>query len=139
MSLGVAERISYQSREVEGTQSPNQTLDRGCGSCRILRSFLLKRLAVSALERGSSPAISTIRTRDWTGSTGAGSTHAWAEVYLPGAGLMTVDPTNRSVGGCNLIPVAVARDILQAMPVSGSFVGLTDSFLGMGVEVSVMS
>ncbi len=31
VSLGVAERISYQSREVEGTQSPNQTLDRGCG------------------------------------------------------------------------------------------------------------
>jgi hypothetical protein len=31
-------------------------------------------------------------------------------------------PTNRSVGGFNLIPVAVVRDIRQAMPVSGSFV-----------------
>ena len=34
LSLGVAEWISYQSREVEGTQSPTQTLDRGWGSCR---------------------------------------------------------------------------------------------------------
>jgi len=45
------------------------------------------------------------------GSEGAGSTHAWAEVYVPGAGWITFDPTNRSVGGFNLIPVAVARDI----------------------------
>ncbi len=34
-----------------------------------------------------------------------GSTHAWAEVYAPGAGWITFDPTNRSVGGFNLIPV----------------------------------
>ena len=34
LSVGVAERISYQSREVEGTQAPTQTLARGWGSCR---------------------------------------------------------------------------------------------------------
>jgi transglutaminase-like putative cysteine protease len=56
---------------------------------------------------------------------------------VPGAGWITFDPTNRSIGGFNLIPVAVARDIQQAMPVSGSFIGLTDSFMGMSVEVSV--
>jgi hypothetical protein len=65
------------------------------------------------------------------GSTDAGSTHAWAEVYVPGAGWITFDPTNRSVGGFNLIPVAVARDIRQAMPVAGSFVGTTDAFQGL--------
>ena len=48
---------------------------------------------------------------DRLGSFGAGSTHAWAEVYVPGAGWITFDPTNRSVGGSNLIPVAVARGI----------------------------
>ena len=58
------------------------------------------------------------------GSRDTGSTHAWAEVYVPGAGWITFDPTNRSVGGFNLIPVAVARDIRQAMPVTGSFVGM---------------
>jgi hypothetical protein len=41
------------------------------------------------------------------------------------------------VGGRNLILVAVARDISQCMPVSGSFFGPSDSFLSMGVTVSV--
>ncbi len=66
--------------------------------------------------------------QDIVGSKDAGSTHAWAEVYVPGAGWITFDPTNRSVGGFNLIPVAVARDIRQAMPVAGSFVGTTDAY-----------
>jgi transglutaminase-like putative cysteine protease len=58
---------------------------------------------------------------------------------LPGAGWITFDPTNRSVGGANLIPVAVVRDIRQAVPVAGSFVGRTDAFQGMSVEVLVIS
>lgn len=76
---------------------------------------------------------------DRLGSAEAGSTHAWAEVFVPGAGWITFDPTNRSVGGSNLIPVAVARDISQCTPVSGSFSGSTDSFLNMEVEVLVTS
>ena len=56
---------------------------------------------------------------------------------MPGAGWITFDPTNRSVGGFNLIPVAVARDIAQVVPVAGSFVVMTDAFMGMTVEVSV--
>ena len=73
------------------------------------------------------------------GSSDAGSTHAWAEVFVPGAGWITFDPTNRSVGGFNLIPVAVARDIRQTIPVSGSFAGSTGAFANMSVEVLVTS
>ena len=58
---------------------------------------------------------------------------------MAGAGWITFDPTNRSVGGFNLIPVAVARDIRQAMPVAGSFIGMTDALQGMSVEVLVTS
>jgi hypothetical protein len=39
----------------------------------------------------------------------------------------------------NLIPVAVVRDIQQAIPVSGNFVGMTDAFAGMSLEVLVTS
>jgi len=75
--------------------------------------------------------------RNTIGSEGAGSTHAWAEVYVPGAGWITFDPTNRSVGSFNLIAVAVARDIRLAMPVAGSYAGPADALVEMSVEVRV--
>jgi transglutaminase-like putative cysteine protease len=139
LSLGVAEQISYQSREVEGTQSPTQTLDRGWGSCRDFAVLFAE--ATRSLGLGARVVSGYLYNpnQDRTGSTGAGSTHAWAEVFVPGAGWITFDPTNRNVGGFNLIPVAVARDIRQATPVSGSFMGPTDAFIGMSVEVSVTS
>jgi transglutaminase-like putative cysteine protease len=70
---------------------------------------------------------------------GAGATHAWAEIYLPGAGWVEYDPTNGLVACGNLIRVAVTRDPSQAMPVEGSFIGDPQSFIGMEVEVTVTS
>jgi transglutaminase-like putative cysteine protease len=139
LSVGVADRISYQSREVEGTQSPIQTLDRGWGSCRDFAVLFVE--AARSLGFGARIVSGYLYNpdQDRVGSGGAGSTHAWAEVFVPGAGWITFDSTNRSVGGLNLIPVAVARDIRQAMPVSGSFVGSSNAFQGMWVEVLVAS
>jgi len=139
LNAGVAEAIRYQSREDEGTQSPIDTLDRGWGSCRDFAVLFAE--AARSLGFGArivsgylyNPNLQSL------GSSDAGSTHAWAELYVPGAGWVTFDPTNRSVGGFNLIPVAVARDIRQAMPVSGSFVGTADAFAEMSVEVFVTS
>ena len=58
---------------------------------------------------------------------------------MPGAGWITFDPTSRSVGGANLIPVAVGRDMAQIIPVAGSFIGVADAFQDMSVEVTVAS
>ena len=137
LSEGVSQRINYQSREEEGTQGPLDTLDRGWGSCRDFAMLFAE--AVRTLGFGARIVSGYLYNpnHDRTGSDGAGSTHAWAEVYVPGAGWITFDPTNRSVGSFNLIPVAVARDIRQAMPVAGSFVGMTDAFAGMTVQVAV--
>jgi transglutaminase-like putative cysteine protease len=139
LSAGVPGWIAYQSREDEGTQSPIETLDRGWGSCRDFAVLFVE--AARSLGFGARIVSGYLYNsdQDSVGSSGAGSTHAWAEVYVPGAGWITFDPTNRSVGGFNLIPVAVARDIHQAMPVAGSFVGATDAFEGMSVEVLVTS
>ena len=71
------------------------------------------------------------------GSSGSGSTHAWVEIFVPGAGWIAFDPTNRSVGPQNLIPLAVARNIAQVMPVSGSFGGAGADLLSMEVMVRV--
>lgn len=139
LSAGVAAGIRYQSREDEGTQSPVQTLDRGWGSCRDLAVLFVE--AARSLGFGARIVSGYLYHPDPTtvGFGDAGSTHAWAEIYVPGAGWITFDPTNRGVGGFNLIPVAVARDIRQAVPVAGSFVGTTDAFQGMSVEVQVTS
>lgn len=139
LSAGVPAQISYQSREDEGTQSPSQTLDRGWGSCRDFAVLFAE--AARSLGFGARIVSGYLYnpSQDAIGSSGAGSTHAWAEVYIPGAGWITFDPTNRGVGGFNLIPVAVGRDIRQIMPVAGSFVGATNAFLGMSVEVDVSS
>jgi transglutaminase-like putative cysteine protease len=72
-----------------------------------------------------------------TGSMGAGSTHAWAEIYLPGAGWIAFDPTNRTVGSSSLIPVAVAREVKQVVPISGTFVGSPGDVVTLKVAVAV--
>jgi len=139
LNAGVSGAISYQSREDEGTQSPVDTLGRGWGSCRDFAVLFVE--AARSLGFGARIVSGYLYNPDKQslGSSDAGSTHAWAEIYVPGAGWITFDPTNRSVGGVNLIPVAVVRDIRQAVPVSGSYVGTTDAVAGMSVEVIVTS
>lgn len=137
ISNGVAARLTYETREDEGTQSPEQTLNSNKGSCRDFAVLFVD--AVRSLGFGARIVSGYLYDADQTaiGSTGTGSTHAWAEVYVPGAGWITFDPTNRSVGGFNLVPVAVGRDIRQTMPVTGSFVGNSEAFRGMEVRVKV--
>jgi transglutaminase-like putative cysteine protease len=139
LSAGVAQATRYQSREDEGTQSPLDTLDRGWGSCRDFSVLFVE--SARSLGFGARIVSGYLYNPDQqgVGSSGAGSTHAWAEIFVPGAGWISFDPTNRGMGGSNLIPVAVVRDIRQAMPVSGSFVGPTNAFAGMSVEVLVTS
>ncbi|MCB6176513.1 transglutaminase family protein [Rhodobacter sp. Har01] len=137
VSIGVSSRIAYQSREVEGTQGPLETLDRGWGTCRDFAVLFAE--AVRTLGFGARIVSGYLFDPDGerTGSAGPGSTHAWVEVFLPGAGWIAIDPTNRSVGSANLIPVAVARHIAQVVPVSGSFQGQESGPVEMTVKVSV--
>ena len=134
LSVGVAETIRYQSREDEGTQSPLETLERGWGSCRDFAVLFVE----AARSLGFGARIVSGYLYNPERERQPATTHAWAEIFVPGAGWITFDPTNRSVGGFNLIPVAVACNIHQAVPVSGSFVGMTDAFQGMSVDVSVV-
>ena len=137
LSIGVSRWVRYQSRDDEGVQSPTQTLARGWGSCRDFAVLFAE--AARSLGFGARIISGYLFNPDEksVGSSGPGSTHAWAEVYVSGAGWISFDPTNRGVGGYNLIPVGVARDIRQVMPVIGSFVGAGDAFQSMSVEVAV--
>src|SRR5277367_585886 len=66
-----------------------------------------------------------------------GATHAWLQVYLPGAGWVDFDPTNSIIGNHNLIRVAVAWSPMQVLPLWGTYIGSANACLGMRVAVSV--
>jgi transglutaminase-like putative cysteine protease len=66
---------------------------------------------------------------------GDGNTHAWVRIFLPGSGWVEFDPTNGIIGTNGLIRVAIARDIYQAIPVTGVWTGFPGSCLGMEVSV----
>ena len=142
LNAGVTKWITYESRESEGTQTPTETLYRGYGSCRDMAVLFLEAARVLGFAGRTvtgylyNPATDDPSLR---ATIGAGTTHAWGEIYLPGAGWIAYDPTNQTIGGDNLIRIAVTRDIAQAVPVSGSFVGAPNDFLGMWVDVSVVS
>jgi transglutaminase-like putative cysteine protease len=133
LNAGISATACYQAREDEGTQTPARTLDVGHGSCRDFAVLFVE--AARSLGFGARLVSGYNFAPALLGQ--AGTTHAWAEVFLPGAGWITFDPTNRQLGGFNLIPVAVARDLSQAAPVSGSFVGGSDDLLRLTVAVNV--
>jgi transglutaminase-like putative cysteine protease len=111
LNSGVAAWISYQNRETEGTQTPIETLNRGWGSCRDLAVLLIE--AARSLGFGARVVTGYLYNPSADGHTtavtGAGTTHAWADIYLPGAGWIAYDPTNGTIGGGDLIRVALKR------------------------------
>jgi transglutaminase-like putative cysteine protease len=129
----VSAAVSYQAREQEGTQSPSHTLNTGCGSCRDMAILFVE--AARILGFGARFVSGYIFHPNEP--PGSGTTHAWAEAFVPGAGWITFDPTHRQLGGHNLIPVAVARDVPQATPVSGSYVGANNDLLRLTVAARV--
>jgi transglutaminase-like putative cysteine protease len=139
VNRGIKERFAYNVRYVEGTQSPQQTLELGSGSCRDFAQLMIE--AVRSLGFGARFVSGYLYDPALDGQSGsvqgAGATHAWVEVYLPGAGWVEYDPTNAMMGSDALLRVAVARDASQAVPVAGSFTGRPGDALGMEVEVTV--
>jgi transglutaminase-like putative cysteine protease len=118
------------ARDDEGAQSPTETLARGWGSCRDFAVLFAE--AARSLGFGAQIVSGYLFNPDerLAGMSGAGSTHAWAEVYVSGAGWISFDPTNQGVGGFNLIPVGVARDIRQIMPALAALSATPTRFKG---------
>ncbi len=109
----------YQMREEAGVQSPAQTLAQRSGSCRDYTTLFIEACRCLGL---ASRFVSGYLHAPAT-EVGNATTHAWAEVYLPGTGWKGFDPTSGVVTSNQHIAVAVARDPEAVPPVSGSFVG----------------
>jgi len=128
----IHEAFEYRARYEEGTQSPVQTLQTKSGTCRDFALLMME--AARSLGFAARFVSGYLYGEE---SVGGGSTHAWVQVYLPGAGWTEFDPTNGLVGSKNLVRVAVARDPSQALPLVGSWQGAPSDFLGLTVDVSV--
>lgn len=124
--------LTYRVREEPGVQTPEETLSRGTGSCRDFANLFLE--AARCLGLASRFASGYLHAPLLGGN--AGATHAWAEVYLPGAGWKGFDPTTGEIVGSDHITVAVARLPESVPPVAGSFFGASNSSLDVGVWVS---
>ena len=140
MNQFIRANFNYAARDEEGTQAPQETLKRSTGSCRdfaLLMMEAVRRLGVATRFVSGYLYDPALDGGDADATVGAGATHAWLQAYLPGAGWVPFDPTNNLTGGNHLIRVGVARDPSQAAPISGSWYGEADDYLGMTVNVAV--
>jgi transglutaminase-like putative cysteine protease len=146
LSQGIHQGFLYRRREAKGIQQPLETLRLGHGSCRDFALLMIeaaRSLGLAARFVSGYLAVSWPHNEE-PASDGAvnpahGATHAWAQVYLPGAGWIDFDPTSGSMGKAALVTVAVVRHPDQALPLHGTFIGSASDPLGMDVHVSVTS
>jgi transglutaminase-like putative cysteine protease len=138
LTYAIKEGLSYERRAARGTQSPLQTLTTRRGSCRDFATLMMEAARALGLAARFVSGYLYVPDRD-SGEhhLGGGSTHAWCQVYLPGAGWVEFDPTCGIVGNQDLIRVAVARDARQAIPLHGSYFGNAADEEGMVVSVNV--
>ena len=123
--------FTYQVREQPGVQTARETLERGIGSCRDFANLLMEAARTLGLAaRFVSGYLNTLIP------DGAGSTHAWAEIYIPGVGWKGFDPTLGEIAGSKHIAVATSRLPDTVSPVTGSFFGPPGAVLFVGVWVT---
>jgi hypothetical protein len=140
LGSAIHDSFGYARREAAGVQSPAETIRLGTGTCRDFALLFIE----AARSLGFAARFVTGYLHDEVAGsdsgedmTGGGATHAWADVFVPGAGWVEFDPTNRIFESRNLIRVAKTRMPSQALPVIGTFVPEGGQLLGLQVIVRV--
>lgn len=131
--------FQYQQREEPGIQSPGETLQKRSGSCRDFALLMMEAARYLGL---AARFVSGYLCETHAGpqfEAASGATHAWTEIYLPGAGWKGFDPTCGILAATHHVRVASARDPAQASPISGAFIGTASTQQSLEVEVRAVA
>ena len=137
LNQAISNQFRYQTRDEAGVQPPAHTLAQRSGTCRDYATLFIEACRCLGL---ASRFVSGYLHAPAT-EAGNATTHAWAEVYLPGTGWKGFDPTAGEVTGNSHIAVAVSRNPEAVPPVSGSFTGpgATKPMLRVNVQVNLLA
>jgi transglutaminase-like putative cysteine protease len=132
IALRIQTDFQYIVRDEPGVQPPDETLSRQSGSCRDFAAFFI---AVTRHFGLAARFVSGYLVAE-PSNINYGATHAWTEVYLPGAGWTGIDPTLGIMSGSDHIAVAVSHLSDSVPPVAGSYSGNAIAEMNVGVWVT---